>query len=222
MKWRHQPLERKSVLNSVYDNSVRVRTWVVLAIIVLLAAGFYTVQNSGRLHGGEIALPKLIWLSYAIFFWYCLPLLLILDKRIGAGWRTIYSVFLVNMLIRAVIELIMMYTYRNWSPYYGIAHDVFSIALLAGLLLVYRNHVKTDIFFGFVVIVLLMFLVEIAFVLYMLANVIESGSAVYFVPDGDGHGFILGVTWLVVFVLTAYLFMFTRRWFRGRFVRTGS
>jgi hypothetical protein len=194
----------------------------VFAIIVFLAAGFYTVQNAGHLHGGGIALPKLIWLSYAILFWFCMPLLFILDKRIGVGWKTIYSVFLVNMLLRAVIELVMMYAYRNWSPYYGIAHDVFSMMLLVSLLLAYRNHVKADIFFGFFLTILLMFVVEIAFVLYMLANLIESGSAVYFVPDSDRHGFILKITWLVVFALTAYLFMFTRRWFRGRFVRTGS
>ena len=219
---RHLLQERKSKLSSVYENIVRVRLLAVFSIIFVAATGFYFAQNSGRMEGGEIALPKLIWLSYAVLFWFCLPVLLIMDKRIRPGWRKIYVLFLVNMLFRAVIELLMMYVYRNWSPYYGIAHDVFSIALLGSLLLVYRNELKPDIFFGFAVTVLCMLLVEIVFVLYMLANVVESGTTIYFVPNGDGHADILNITWLVVLVLTAYVYIFTRRWLRGEFIRTGS
>ena len=210
------------MLSSVYENVVRTRMRGVFSIIIVAATCFYFAQNAGRLEGGEIALPKLIWLSYAILFWFCLPALLIVDKRIKPGWRKIYVVFLVNMLIRAVIELLMMYVYRNWSPYYGIAHDVFSIALLGGLLLIYRNELKPDIFFGFALTVVFMFFVEIGFVLYMLANVVERGTTIYFVPDGDGHAGVLRITWLVVLILTAYIFMFKRRRLRGEFVRAGS
>ena len=65
-----------------------------------------------------------------------------------------------------------------------------------------------------------MFAAEIGFVFYMIENVIENNAIVYFVPEGDKHMNILAITWLVVLMLTAYIFVFTRRWLRGEFIRT--
>lgn len=222
MERRHQLQARKSKLNSASENLLRIRLLAVYSTIVLAALGFYFIQNTGLLEGGGIALPKLIWLAYAILFWFCLPFLLVLDKRINPVWRIILNLFLANMLLRAVIELVMMYVFHNWIPYYGIAHDAFTIALLGGLLLLYRDSLQYDIFFGFALTVMLMLIVEILFVFYMITNVIQSDSDVYFVPEDARYSGVLGITWLVVLLLSVYMFVFTRRWLRGEFIRTSG
>ena len=67
-----------------------------------------------------------------------------------------------------------------------------------------------------------MFVIEIGFVFYMLANVVGDDAVVYFVPDAGKHTSILSITWLVVVMLTGYIFVFTRRWLRGEFIRTSG
>ena len=206
-------------MNSASENVMRTRLLMVFSLIGLMAVSFYLVQNNGLLSGGAIALPKIIWLAYAILCWFCLPLLFILDSRIDPVWKSVYRIFLINMLARAVVELFMMYVMNNWSPYYGIAHDIFSILLLAMLMIVYRHTLPRDIFFAYSLMLILMFLIEICFVIYMIVEVVGNDAIVYFVPGGDAHAGILNITWFVVALLTRYILMFTRRWGCGEFVR---
>lgn len=214
--------EKKNTLTSSFENTLRSRFLIVFSTIGLTAIAFYFIQNTAQLTGGNIALPKLIWLAYAILFWFCLPFLFLTDKRLNSLWKTFFSIFLINMLLRAAIELFMMYITSNWSPYYGIAHDVFTIILLCTLLFMYRDKLQRNIYFEYTITILLMFVIEIGFVFYMLANVIGDGAVVYFVPDAEKHTGILSITWLVVTMLTAYIFVFTWRWLRGEFVRTSG
>ena len=207
------------MLNSFSENVFRTRVSIMFLSIVLAAVGFYLLQNTGRITGGNIALPKLIWLAYAILFWFCLPFLFLLDKRITHRWQIVYRIFLINMLVRAVVELFMMYVTHNWSPYYGIAHDVFSILLLVTLVMRYQSSLPRDLLYGYALVLLTMFVVEIGFVIYMVIEVQGNGAAVYFVPGDDRHTGILAITWLVVSMLTVYTVMFTRRWLRGEFIR---
>lgn len=214
--------ERKNILTSSFENTLRIRLLIVFSTIGLAAIVFYFIQNTAQLAGGSIALPKLIWLAYAILFWFCLPLLFITDKRLTSKWKIFFIIFLINMLLRAVIELLMMYITSNWSPYYGIGHDVFTIFLLSTLLFINRDKIQRDILFGYTITILLMFVIEIGFVFYMLANVVGDDAVVYFVPDAGKHTSILSITWLVVVMLTGYIFVFTRRWLRGEFIRTSG
>ena len=198
------------------------RLLLVLSLMILAALVFYVLQNSGRIQGGGIALPKLLWLAYAILFWFCLPLLIVLDQRTTIVWRRIYAIFLINMLLRAVLELIMMYVTVNWSPYYGLGHDLFTIVLLFALVHFSRKHLLKGLLLSNLYIIIAMFAVEIGFVLYLLLRVSNGDQAIYFVPGDTRHAAILQLTWAIDLMLTAYLFVFSRRWTRGEFVSSGN
>lgn len=204
------------------DSRAGRRLLSVVLMTAMAALLFYVVQNSGRLEGGNIALPKLLWLAYAILFWFCLPTLIVLDTRTSAVWRRIYAIFLVNMLLRAAIELFMMYVTNSWSPYYGIGHDLFTILLLFTMAAAYRKQLQSGLFLNNLFTIVAMFAVEVGFVLYMLLKVSGGEHTVYFVPGDQQHAAVLQITWLVNILLTIYLYVFSRRWTRGELVCTGG
>ena len=115
---------------SAHQQRSRRRLYLSLALMSLAALLFFVMQNQSLLVGGEIAPAKLLWLFAAIFYWFVLPLLIVIDGRGSAAMRRIYAIFLANMCARALIELYMMYLSQNWHPYYGIGHDAFSILLI--------------------------------------------------------------------------------------------
>ncbi len=209
-------------MKSVYNNKLVISYYAILLFTTIAAIGFYFIQNNGLLAGGQIALPKLVWLALAILFWFFMPILFLLDDRVALRWRQVYLIFIINMLLRAIIELFMMYISKNWDPYYGIGHDVFTIVLLGLLLIRTPGNLKDNILFGFTVILLMMFVTEILFVFYMLFQVSGKESVVYFVPGDDSHLGIMIITWIVVTFLAIYLLSFSRRWLRGEFIRAGS
>lgn len=198
------------------------RLLLVLSLMGLAALLFYLLQNSGRIQGGDIALPKLLWLAYAILFWFCLPLLIVLDQRTTIIWRRIYAIFLTNMLLRAVLELFMMYVTVSWSPYYGLGHDLFTVVLLLALVGACKKHLQKGLLLSNLYIIIAMFAIEIGFVLYMLLRVSDGEQAIYFVPGDPQHAAVLQVTWVVNLMLTGYLFVFSRRWTRGELVFPGD
>ena len=202
---------------SVSDAGPRRGHTIALSLVCLAAGLFYTAQNAGLLSGGGIALPKLAWLALAIWCWYCLPALIAADTRASGPVRRAYGYFLANMALRAAAELWMMYVTRNWHPYYGIAHNVFSLGLLAFLYARLDASTGLDALLKTNLVVLgLMFAVELVFVWYMLSHVEPTGNPVYFVPGSDDHRTILWITWAVVAVVGCYLIVFSRRWLRDR------
>lgn len=207
-------------MNSAFDRSLYRQLTAVFIVLVSIAALFYFLQNAGHFSGGQIALPKLIWLAYAILFWFVLPALIVKDARVPRAWTRIYRVYLYNMMLRAAAELYMMYVSGNWSPRYGIAHDLFSIVLLLSLMHVYRHELKHDIFYLYACALVLMLATEIVFVFYLMSNVIKNGATVFFVPADERHVAVLSVTWFSIAVLTGFLLVFCRRWVNGEFAFT--
>ncbi len=173
---------------------------------------FYFLQNESQLTGGKVALAKAIWLGYTILVWFIIPTILILDARTPVIWKSIYQIFLSNMLLRAIIELLMIYTWLNWDTDYGIAHDVFSIVLLSTLALKNRAYIKDALFNTTLIIFILMFVVEIGFASYMASSIAGAGSSIYFVPDNDEHEKIIFITWIINLLITVYLYFFSRAW----------
>jgi hypothetical protein len=180
------------------------------AIIAVATIVFYFIQNTSQLSGGNIALAKTIWLAYAILFWFALPTILILDSRTPGVWKLIFQIFLANMLIRAIFELLMLYVWNNWSTDYGVSHDIFSIALLSALAVKNRKYLNNFLFSSTIAVFFLMFVAEIIFVSYMASNITGAGSSVFFVPDSNEHRQIIIVTWVVNILLTIYLYYFSR------------
>jgi hypothetical protein len=176
-------------------------------------AAFYYFQNYAHGLGGSIALPKVLWLGYVLWFWYFLPLLIVSDRRISSQLRQVYWVFWLNMFLRAVVELWMMYFGQNWHPYYGIAHDLFSALFLFALLLEENILTQIDEVVRFNCrIMAIMFWIEAYFAWYMLQYVHSDKEPVYFVPGNHEHLGIMLVTWVVVIGLTIQQFVFARQW----------
>lgn len=94
---------------------------------------FFLRQNSGAQIGGAMSVPKILWLNYAIGAWFILPFFLARSPLLSQKLRRVFAAHLLNFSVRAVIELYLLYVTVSWSPLYGIAHDVFSIALIAVL-----------------------------------------------------------------------------------------
>ncbi len=117
-------------------------TRLLLGVLLLgqLGAGvvFYRRQNRPGRMGGRISKPKLLWLNWAVFVWLILTPLVALDASLSPALRMVFGGFAINMWLRGLVELYMMYVSKNWRPPYGIAHNLFSLVLLAGLLLANR------------------------------------------------------------------------------------
>jgi hypothetical protein len=193
---------------------LRVETLGSIALVSLAAGGFYFMQSRQMAVGGEIAVSKLLWLAYAILYWYILPVLIMRDGRTQAPIRRLFAIFFVNMALRGAIELPMIYYWRNWHPHYGAAQDAFSIVLLALLAKNVKPRSPIDSLLKRHTLVLAaMLAAEMRFALYFAANFHTQGShAVYYVPNDGRHSGILLFTTISVAFLTVYLVYFARQW----------
>ena len=189
--------------------SLRVAYKTILIMLIASGGLFYYWQNYAGGLGGKIALPKLFWLACALWFWYFLPLLVGLDVRIGRLLRRVYWILLANMVLRAAIELWMMYLSQNWHPYWGIAHDLFSAVLILVLGLRLRPATPLDraVRRNFQVSGW-MFWLESYFAWYFFNAVHSSEQPIYFVPATAQHSGILWMTWLAVIALVLQQFRF--------------
>lgn len=107
----------------------------------MLAAAllFYVWQNGFAAAGGQISLPKALWLGAAVLFWLVLPPLFFCSKHVSGRLKAAYFVFWLPMAARAAGEIVLMYGTNRWQYAYGIAHDLFSIAILLPAALLCRR-----------------------------------------------------------------------------------
>jgi len=190
-----------------------------LAVLVVATVAFYWIQNRVRPVGGEISVPKLLWLGYAIALWAVVPALLAADGRISRGLRQAFAVLLVLMLARGAAELWMLYVLLNWSTWYGIAHDLVCVIALAALALrAGRPRLPIDrVATVHLAVTAAAFLPEMYFAWYMQAHFTTSGEqAVYFVPDDPRYNEVLRVTTTVVVSLSLYFPFFLFRWLHAK------
>lgn len=205
---------------SNWSSERRLRFAVLASIVSVIAAGlaFHVLQNRLALTGGGIAWPKSMWLSCAILFWFLLPGLLLVDTRLARAWRAPFVALLVLMMLRGIVELWMLYVSHNWSPYYGIAHDIVCLAALWGLAL--RAGVGAGlqrISFTHAMATGLLFVPEIYFAWYMQQNFRTQGEApLYFVPDDAAHSRVLALTMAADAAAALYLPSFLYAWLHGK------
>lgn len=191
----------------------------MVAGLVAGAGAFYFLQNRLGVIGGEIALPKLMWLGYALLFWLGLPLLVVCDVRSPPLLARAFAWLLALMAARAVIEGVMLYITKNWSPLYGIAHDLICMAAMAVFLARAwlagepRTIPVARTLFLHGIVTSVLFFPEMWFAMYMHTNFNTQGAqAIYFVPDSEQHKTALRVTSAVVLALTVYLPLFLGSW----------
>ncbi len=197
---------------SISGSNRRRAVWGAVLGVFAAAALFWWVQNNLRLVGGAMAFQKALWLADALVLWFVLPIFIVGDARIRAEARRAFKALLILMALRAVVEGWMLYVTLNWSPWYGIAHD---LACMAALVYYFARYapVIQPMWRVHIAVTTLAFVPEIYFAWYMQHYFNTQGQgAVYFVPDEPAQAFALNVTWAAVVCFTLYIFVFLFRW----------
>jgi hypothetical protein len=195
----------------------------LLVLELIFATSFFLRQNKFKKDtavGGVISVPKALWLSGAIFFWFFYPALFLFDPAVSLPWKILLALHLASWWTRGPLELFMIYKWFNWSPRYGRAHDLVHIAALVtgGLVIL----VSTGFKIGpadFRTITLVETLVvcisgEALFAKMFLAARGPGNELIYFADETERYKVINQLTW--VFVAITYGFQIVQIFFPGR------
>lgn len=203
----------------------------VLALILFpllplaLAALFRARQNKGDIVGGDISWPKSLWLAYTVTSWFVLPLLLmgVFYINVFSGsteiWpQTLAVAFighLVSWWLRGPLELLMIYKWFNWSPRYGISHDLAHAAFLALMIAVAFTNGDIARWFAipgaaipalFLLVTFFMTLAETLFAFLFLHERTKGEELLYFASDEPRWRMINRITTTVVIIAYGHLF----------------
>jgi hypothetical protein len=205
------------------ESRLRMAALAAVVGVAMATAAFHLLQNRMTLTGGSVAAAKSVWLGCAVLYWFVLPALLVADARLGTVWRRPFACLLALMILRGLIELWMLYVSHNWSPFYGIAHDVVCLVALWWLALraagsvVPRQAGLPRVAFVHALATGLLFVPEIYFAWYMQANFSTKGDQpVYFVPDDPAHAHVLTLTAIANAAALLYLPGFLYAWLNGK------
>jgi hypothetical protein len=103
---------------------------LLLIIQLLCSVWFHRRQNKGAFVGGPISWPKALWLYHAIFSWFLVPLVYLATPGLHPVLQLLLVLHCTSWWLRGITELFMIYKFYNWSPRYGISHDVVHGSLL--------------------------------------------------------------------------------------------
>lgn len=114
--------------------------WSTIALCLVVGLKFRAKQNAGAgARGGRISNPKVLWLFFAIWFWFIECAVLAFEPALPWPWRCVLGVHAASMWLRGAVELFMLNVTKNWRPPLGIAHDAVCIATTLGLLVFFRE-----------------------------------------------------------------------------------
>lgn len=101
-------------------------SWPLL--VTSIAFWFNKKQNGKKpWTGGPISWPKCFWLAYTTTTWFILPVIFLIHPSFPTALRSFFIFHLISWWIRGPLELVMIYKWFNWTPKYGISHDIFHI-----------------------------------------------------------------------------------------------
>jgi len=188
---------------------------------LVLGAAFRARQNKGDIVGGDISWPKSLWLSYTVVTWFVLPLLLLAYSRLTLGTplpTTLLIAFvghLASWWIRGPLELFMIYKWFNWSPRYGIAHDLGHTAFLVLIIAAAFLNSEISLWFAtplaaiaalFIFVTVFMTLSETLFAFLFLQERAKGEDLLYFASDEPRWQMINRITTTVVLIAYGHLF----------------
>ena len=211
------------------EGGLRIAVLAAATATLSLAVVFHVVQNGLALTGGDVALSKSVWLGLALLFWIVLPALILCDPGLALQTRRPFLLLLLLMGARALAEPWMLYLFKNWSPSYGIVHDLVCLAVLWGYAVRLHGARVSGQGSATTMSMLLhcfatgaLFIPEIYYAWYMQSHFTTHGDhPVYFVPDDGSHRVVLAVTAAVDLLAIAYLGFFLRSWPHGQTQRAG-
>ncbi len=168
----------------------------------LIAFGwrFFNKQNRGEWTGGPISVPKALWLAYTIHAWFFLPLLLLRWPTQSALNLTLWGHTL-SWWSRGIIELSMIFKFYNWSPRYGITHDLLHVAgLTIGLVGFLTTTSLTTLspqevlVFAFLAVTIVMTVFEAAFAFLFRSIRGDADHKIYYADDNPKWRFVNRLT----------------------------
>lgn len=197
-------------------NSYLKYIFVFWPVVVAIIAWVYRRKQNGLnpWTGGRISWPKSFWLSYTIHTWFFLPFFFFLFPETPVFLKMIIGFHLLSWWVRGILELVMIYKWLNWSPRYGIGHDLFHITVLI-LFFTYFKQEFSELAIGsqgflvglYAKMLLVTTAAEVGFaVLFLkLRTIQESGENVYFASDDPKWIFVNRVTLVVVCIAFLHL-----------------
>jgi hypothetical protein len=179
-------------------------TFLVLLVFQLLASfWFYRKQNRGEIVGGDISIPKALWLYHAIFSWYFVPLIYLYQSELDTNLAVILGVHAFIWWLRAPIELAMIFKTYNWTPRYGITHDVLhGTCLLLATLFTTRLWPSTTLnwmAYSYLIVTFFMLCFETSFAALFLTVRGDKDHKIYYASDDPKWRFI---NWLTTIGVT--------------------
>lgn len=114
-------------------------------IVTFMAWRFYLKQNGDQAWtGGSISWPKSFWLAYTTTTWFLFPMVLFFQPDFPEALKELFIFHLASWWIRGLLELVMIYKWYNWTPRYGICHDIFHILFCSFFLYKAVQHFDLD------------------------------------------------------------------------------
>ncbi len=182
--------------------TILILCWSLLWIII------YSRKGKQRMKGGEISLPKKFWLSFAMFIYYPLPVYLIAVHGFEPMLVVVFSFF----LIRAIVQGLSMYLFKNWSPKSGVVFNLITPLVVLGVALI--DYPQEKEILAYAIIVVACTLAD-AYYAYQFWKIIGEGSKgdnpVWFASDSDEYSQINKVTTYMNVLLYGF-FLYSYYW----------
>ena len=183
-------------------------------IVMALAIWFHQKQNSkSAWTGGPISWPKAMWLSYTVQTWFLMSVGLLFLPELSAYWHLCLVFHVASWWIRGPVELVMIYKFLNWSPKYGITHDLFhALGLIILVFLAIQNNgvsQNSDLIafaFSVVTIVLTFFEVLFAYLFKKIRSHAEMEAHIYYASTEPKWKNVNRITLLAVCIALSHLF----------------
>lgn len=190
---------------------------VIWPLVTLgLATIFHRKQNSKKAWtGGPISWPKSLWLSFTVCNWFLLPIWFCLHPDFPPPIKMLYFFHLASWWIRGPLELIMIYKWLNWTPRYGISHDLFHIAGCTLFLYLAWPQLSwseltpigfASISYTFIILISTVAEIWFAYLFFTTRTAAETDDNIYFASEDPKWKFINRATASVVTLVYLYLF----------------
>jgi len=139
---------------------------ILILLFSLVMTGYYRRQNMSQHMGGQISLPKTIWLGLALFYYFVFPAWWILNTSILSPILISPFIVLGFFLIRGVIQLILMYGTKNWSTKHGILFNCIGSVLFGICIIDALQHKLNAMEYSFIFYMILLILFQITDSIY--------------------------------------------------------
>jgi hypothetical protein len=111
-----------------------VLSWITIVLIISILS-IYKIKQTKNSLGGQMAWSKSFWLAFTLISWFFLPIIFnATNNGLSIDFLFLTKVLTMSMWIRGIIELFMLFKFRNWNPIYGVTHTFLTFVICAIIL----------------------------------------------------------------------------------------